>query len=279
MNIIGIDYSGARSDRQTWVAEGVLDGPMLRLEGCRRVSREELSNLLAGGPSPAVAALDFPFSVPHSFAQFWQPEAVAMPDLWRAAAAMDLDNFLGLRDQFVDQHGEPRRLAEAYHPESYSSLHLVNPNMVPMTFRGMQMLHRLWPLGCQVPPLPGNGASGEPDPAAPLLLETMPGAALKALRLPHKGYKNGSNALALRRRILDGLLRLPLVQVAGLDELREQCLVSHDCLDAVVAAVVAALWVRDRSRFRRPAAEGEPDFDPMVMLEGWLYAPVFVQLD
>ena len=47
MNIIGVDYSGARSDRQTWVAEGVLDGPM-QLEGYRRVSRDELSNLLAG---------------------------------------------------------------------------------------------------------------------------------------------------------------------------------------------------------------------------------------
>jgi hypothetical protein len=44
----------------------------------------------------------------------------------------------------------------------------------------------------------------------------------------------------------------------------------------VVAAVVAALWVKDPKLFWRPAEEGIPDFDPAVLLEGWLYAPVYV---
>ena len=48
------------------------------------MTREQLTTLLADNPEPAIAALDFPFSAPCSFAQFWQPKATVMPDLWRA---------------------------------------------------------------------------------------------------------------------------------------------------------------------------------------------------
>jgi hypothetical protein len=167
-----------------------------------------------------------------------------------------------------------KRHADTYHPECYSCLHKANPNLVPMTFRGMQMLNRLWatdrPNFFHVPPLappPGQRA---------VLLEAMPGAALKAFRLPYKGYKNGTRALALRQKILDGLTSFTLVQLQGLDEFRDLCLSCHDALDAVVAAVVAALWASDPGLFRCPPPEGSPGFDPGVLLEGWLYAPVFI---
>lgn len=275
MNIIGVDFSGAKSDRNTWVATAVLDSATLRLDSSRSVSRDELAVLLRETAGPTVAALDFPFSVPESFARFWQPQADAMPDLWEAAAAMTFEDFLLLRDKFVAAHGEPKRLADTFHPECYSCLHKVNPNMVPMTFRGMQMLHRLWPLGCEVPPLPRKESRGRPD--APLLLEAMPGAALKALGLPCKGYKTGRRTTELRHRILDGLDRLAEPRLSGLEPLREVCLDNHDCLDAVVASLVAAMWVLDRGLFRCPAEPGQPAYDPVVMLEGWLYAPVFYQ--
>jgi hypothetical protein len=271
VNIIGVDFSGARSDQNTWLAQGRLDVEVLVLRECRPVTRLQLTELLAYASAPTIAALDFPFAVPREFACFWQPDAATMPDLWAAANQMDFSQFLALRHRFVALHGEPKRLADTYFSECYSCLHLANPNMVPMTFRGMQMLHRLWQTGCAVPPLSLNNES------TTVLLEAMPGAALRALGMPYKGYKNGIRARQLRRTILDGLAGSSSLKVPGLSRFLDLCLNSHDCLDAVVAAVVvAALWARDPGLFQCPLQEGSPDFDPRVMLEGWLYAPVFV---
>ena len=279
IEIFGVDFSGAKSDRQTWLARGVSDGVQLHLQDCRTISRAQLTDLLINIAGPTIAALDFPFSVPHSFARFWMPDATAMPDLWTGAQELSLDDFMALRNQFVAQHGEPKRLADTYHPESYSCLHLVNPNLVPMTFRGMQMLHQLWQAGCSVPPLPDE-LPDELDVAhrnGPLLLEVMPGAALKAFGLPYKGYKNGVRAGQLRRQILDQLSQASTVSIQGLAEMHDQCLASHDCLDAIVAAVVAALWHRDARLFRAPSPPGQTGYDPVTLLEGWLYAPVFLR--
>ena len=210
------------------------------------MKRAELTELLAALPGDTVAALDFPFSVPHDFALAWQPSARAMPPLWEAAAQMEFEEFLSIRDAFCSEKGEPMRRGDLYFPECYSCLHKFNPNMVPMTFRGMQMLHKLWNAGCRVPPLPDDGRNG------PLLLESMPGAVINALGLPHKGYKNGQRQQELRQRVLDGLPHRSEVHVVNLGEFRDRCLESHDCLDSLVAAVAAALWLRDPSRFRRP---------------------------
>ena len=279
VNIVGVDFSGAKADNVTWMAHGSLNdsltGHELTLDGCRAVNRAELSSALEALPGGSVAALDFPFSVPLEFARFWQPQATSMPQLWQAALHMDLNQFIGLRDEFVDRYGEPKRLIDTLHPESYSCLHKVNPNMVPMTFRGMQMLARLWPAGCDVPPLPPQGAGKA------LLLEVMPGAVLRALKLPFKGYKNGTRKLDLRRQILDGLPgRIPLA-LPNLEDLRDDCMHSHDCLDAVVAAVAAALWATDPAMFRLPAPQDGPDGGQdngsSLMTEGWLYAPVHIR--
>ena len=190
MRILGVDYSGAITDRHTWLADGLLHEDELVLRGCRPVTRAELTETLADQTEPTVAALDFPFSVPRPFAHYWQPDASTMPQLWAAAAAMDLPEFMALRDRFVAGWGELKRWADTFYPECYSCLHKANPNLVPMTFRGTQMLDRLWGAGCSVPPLaaPAPARSHERT----VLLEAMPGAALKALRLPYKGYKKGS---------------------------------------------------------------------------------------
>ena len=119
----------------------------------------------------------------------------------------------------------------------------------------------------------------------------MPGATLRALGLPFKGYKNGVRALELRRRILAELSWRSGLPMPNLDDFEEQCLFSHDCLDAVVATVTAALWVRQPDLFWRPQdpgsspsgstppesipKKGESDLD-LAVQEGWLYAPVFI---
>ncbi len=269
LEIVGVDFSGAKPDRDTWVAAGLLGPRGLVLRDCRPVRRAELAELLLSLPGDSVAALDFPFSVPEAFARFWEPAAASMPDLWAAAAGMELARFVSLRDGFVARRGEPKRRCDTYFPECYSCLHQVNPNMVPMTFYGMQMLASLWPAGCAVPPL-------EPrQTEKAVLLEAMPGAVLRTLGLPYKGYKNGRTAGEKRRAIIDGLSSKSGVPLPNLSRFRDQCLASHDCLDAVVAAVTAALWATDPHVFRLPSLESPTS--AVALLEGWLYAPVFLQ--
>ena len=282
ISILGVDFSGAKADKNTWVTQGVLRDGVLTITSCQPLPRAGLADLLASLPGTAVAALDFPFSVPEIFAGRWRPEAQAMPELWESAAAMDLEGFWSMRDQFVAERGEPLRRGDLYFPECYSCLHKTNPNMVPMTFRGMQMLDGLWRSGCRVPPLSDQGRAG------PLLLESMPGAALRALGLPFKGYKKGRLSFKLRRQILDGLETRSGVPVTNLVKFDDECIGSDDCLDSVVAALTACLWARDQTLFRLPQQGpgdvtrrgGIPDPDENELatarLEGWLYAPVYL---
>ena len=281
--IVGVDFSGAKSDSATWATRAAMEGDGLRILSSQPLKRADLAELLANLPGNTVAALDFPFSVPHDFAKAWQPSAESMPALWRAAVQMEYEEFLALRDAFCAERGEPMRRGDLYFPECYSCLHKFNPNMVPMTFRGMQMLDHLWQAGCRVPPLSDDGRTG------PLLLESMPGAVINALDLPHKGYKNGKRQQCLRMEVLDGLPERSRVPIVNLEKIRSLYLESHDCLDSLVAAVAAALWARDPACFRRPGdtpegplVKGPRKASPEAMsmaeldaarLEGWIYAP------
>ena len=301
MKIAGVDFSGAAPDNNTWLAQGWLSDGTIELESCARVSRAEVAAVLEDSPDGTVASLDFPFSVPRDFAEYWISECrftpSLMPGLWRAAAEMDYTEFLAMRDSFVVGYGESKRLCDRAFPECYSCLHKANPNMVPMTFRGMQMLDSLWGVGCDVPPLPSQNMGKA------VLLEAMPGAALRALGLHHKGYKNGVRALELRRQIISELPQRSGIAISNLGEFEERCLISHDCLDSVVAAVTAALWATDPGLFWRPedpvssvqsvypskpkksyntselpVFEGAAGLDEAIW-EGWLYAPVFIGLE
>lgn len=290
MQIAGVDFSGAKTDNHTWLASGDLDRGVLTLLDCRPVSRQALLECLLALPGDSVAALDFPFSVPESFVGFWVPGATGMPDLWAAASAMDLAAFIALRDEFVGNFGEPKRLCDTHFPECYSCLHKANPNMVPMTFYGMKMLATLWRAGCAIPPLETPALNTKKTATGKaLLLEAMPGAALKAMKLPYKGYKNGSKAVTLRRVILEGLQDRSGIVISNLSGFEETCLNSHDALDSVVALLVAALWVKDETLFWRPSLEPSQDSsakfsgqanigspERISLLEGWLYAPVFL---
>lgn len=270
--IVGVDFSGHRDDRNTWVARGRLEsGGALRLDSVQPARRADLHDLLATVPTPAVVALDFPFGVPAGFAAALSPGRPprAMPDLWRFVAGMDAGDFLAARDRFVAANGEIKRSGDARHfPESYSPLHRANPNMLPMTYEGIRLLHR-WredhPRRWHVPPL---------EPPAPpartvTLLELMPGAFLKAVGLPYKGYKKGRRAAELREEITDALAAASGIPLPNLDSIRMGCHASDDFLDAVVAAVGAACWVKDKDRFRHPG----PDELVMARLEGWIHVP------
>ena len=270
--IVGVDFSGHREDRNTWVALGRLDaGGALLLDSVHPARRADLHELLAAIPTPAVAALDFPFGVPAEFAAHLSPKFPprAMPDLWQTVSGMPAGDFLAARDRFVADHGELKRSGDARHfPESYSPLHRANPNMLPMTYEGIRLLHR-WhqnrPQRWHVPPL-------EP-PARPAqsvtLLELMPGAFLKAIGLPYKGYKKGRRCWDLREKITGALATASGIPVPNLESVRMGCHASDDFLDAVVAAVGAACWAQDNDRFRHPLS----DERVLAQLEGWIFAP------
>lgn len=287
--IMGVDFSGAGSDDsvgKTWMAQGWLDGSTLTIKSCCPISRTALTNELAGLTEPAVVAMDFPFSVPAEFANYWQRSKVLddgweMPNLWVAAAHLTLrwDKFkdLQLALRLEKFKREPKRSCDP--PESFSPLHTTNPNMVPMTFRGMAMLHDLWgrlPHGTiWVPPLP------EPPGYNITLMEVMPGATLRSFGLPHTGYKNTPRLTTqqkkqrkdMRRHILGELpQRINPLTVNLTGDVYDRCLNDDDALDSVVAAITAALWVIDRERFINPPEQGHPDY-PQVRLEGWLYIP------
>ena len=164
-------------------------------------------------------------------------------------------------------------------PKSVDTTHIIIDNVLILHRRGRS---RYWQCRLQVNKKWQRKSTGEteledakekPKAGKAVLLEAMPGAALKAMKLPHKGYKNGSNALKLRQEILGELEGRSGIKITNLSHFREHCLASHDALDSVVAAVIASLWARDPSVFWLPDVGGP---DRVALLEGWLYAPVFI---
>ena len=270
--IIGVDFSGARADTNTWMTSGHLTGDgSLDLESSRRIRRGDLYDALLAIPTPAVVALDFPFGVPAEFAASLaiRTPPADMLAVWNAITDIAINDFVAARNDFVARHGETKRAGDArYHPESYSPLHAVNPNMLPMTYHGINLLRR-WhqdsPSRWHVPPLPPPGTCGD----VVTLLELMPGALLRALGLPYKGYKRGRRYAQRRVEILDKLSSASGAALLRLGSVREDCLSNDDCLDSVVAAVGAAMWAKGSSRFRHPL----PDELPAAKLEGWIYVP------
>ena len=257
--VIGVDFSGAKQDSSTWMASGVLRDDGLQVKDVRAVTREELLEVLRTAPEGAVTSLDFPFSTPRLFAEVLAGKPRHMADVWASVADMAMEEFVALRDGFVAEHGELRRECDLSHGEAFSVLHKANPNMLPMTLRGMQMLHHLQ--GPDVRIL----CQDRPGAARLTVLECMPGATLKGLGLPYKAYKNGRRRDELRRRILDGLACAEPVRLANAEEVGEQCLVVHDALDAVVAALNSAVYMT------RPEAVSVPPEGEIYRLEGWIY--------
>jgi hypothetical protein len=293
--VLGVDFSGAASDNtkgKTWITEGQYSNGSLTISEPRPISRRELTERLKK-QDYAVAGMDFPFSLPVAFANYWQPDADEMPDLWHAAYQLDNRKcFRSKVDNFAPAVAdEVLRIGDMHVPGCYSCLHRTNPNMVPMTFEGMKLLHTLWEVGnFHVPPLPSSKEQ------SPVLLEVMPGAVLAAFGLPDKGYKNGTKSHQLRQEILDTIsiasgIGLPNLNDCPENGYRERCLKYDDCLDSVVAAVAAALWYKDNTTFRKPSNEtvtaisrptstrwaskealGMREIDA-ARKEGWIYVP------
>ena len=280
--IIGVDFSGAKSRNSTWITETALQGCTLTVKCCYRPSangtkaHEALEKRLLELPPTAVAALDFPFSIPRAFAARLAPNASIMPDVWRVIAhdIRDYDVFVKLCETFVQFYGEIIRRGDANFGGSFSPLKSVNPNMRPMTFHGMKLLHRLWTSdkGFRIPPL-----QLEANRNGPTLIETMPGVVLRSFGLPSTKYKGNDNQTE-RKEILTGLMRQLerninlTLQLCNKEQ--KECIDNADCLDSLVAATSAAMCAMDESPLQSPR-EFVPQDEEIknAQLEGWLYAP------
>ena len=193
-----------------------------------------------------------------------------MPHIWRVCHDIEYNEFLRLRDSFVCQHKELPRSVDTDLSGPLSPLKTGGPNMLPMTFRGMEMLNDLWHdehVRFRVPPLSEGKRNG------PTLLETMPGVVLRVFKLPHQNYKGSKNDLVSRRNrecILAGLKTRTHLTIRVSSNLEEKCLDYHDGLDSLIAAFCAALWVDEKIPFRIPTS----DRLIAAQLEGWIYAPM-----
>ena len=288
--IAGVDFSGHATDNATWITTALLQGDALEIMSCCRLPKkredahkkleQRLKKLLSDN---AIIALDFPFGVPKAFADTgFCPNAAKMSDLWKAAHSKsvngDLTEYLSTKNGLhkklskggtFHKYTKLKRKADENITESYSPLNTVKPNMLPMTFYGMQMLYRL----CKAK-VPGFYVDTADDArrTGPLLMEVMPGAALSAFKLPHKTYKRDINALSERQRIVADLDTRSGLKLPNLKTFRDHCMFSDDALDSVVAAVVAAKWA-SHHEFQQLSAGNSCT----TRIEGRIYAPKHIK--
>ena len=292
--IIGVDFSGGGNDSQvgnTWVTEGRFDGDMaLCIDNCRPISRDDLTDLLTHLPANAVAAMDFPFGVPRSFCEKeFDANGALMHEMWDKISTKvknDPDYITKMKGR-LGKDGDLRQFNKVvrewdqrhFPSRAFSPLNPASPQMFSMTLHGMKMLHSLWTnTRCEVPPLCELGRDG------PVLLETMPGAALEARGLPSTEYKNnkGPNALCNlknRKVIVENLSCKFGITLRDFEKYRDLFIFNDDALDSIVAALVATLWASDKEKtlFHRPEDHKDHAVLAATKREGCIYAPKRIQ--
>ncbi len=268
--IIGVDFSGAKVEGKTWVAEGNLtvEG-QLRIDHVQPIRRDDLFELLGNAPASTVAALDFPFGLPKGSLEDLgigplNLDTATMRDVWPGILDMSLDEYRAKCRQF---RKHLKRKGDDYYSVSMSAF---NTRLVPMTHCGIEMLQKLekaWPHRWWVPPVDVG-----PAPADKVtLLEVMPGAFLWSIGFDYttvKSYKRDAGSLDIRNGIIDQLSAYAGIEMPNLSEFRWGSRANDDALDSVVAAVAAALWAVDSDRFCKPKPGELAD----ARLEGWIYA-------
>ena len=266
--IYGVDFSGAGVEGKTWIAEGRL--PLTghpTIDHIYPILRDDLYELLQNASSSTVVALDFPFGLPRVFLESLGIRANTMAEVWARVANIDFDRYKGKCKNFGHH---PKRMCDRWYPASMSSL---NSRLVPMTYRGIEMLHKLseaYPNRWWVPPMD----CGQDPVERVTLLEVMPGALLQSIGLDYatvKGYKAAAGSLDTREIVMNRLSNYAKaeLEMPNLLDFRRSFRANDDCLDAAIAAVAAMLWARNPVQFRHPNVEEQAN----AQLEGCIYAP------
>lgn len=275
--IIGVDFSGARTEEDTWLAECHLTGTYeLIIERVQPIRRVDLCAFLFKALPGTVVALDFPFGLPievlESFFKDLDLDNATMADVWPLIARMTREEYEDKCRGFVSRtRRHPKRTGDHRHTVSMSPL---NVRMIPMTYHGIELLNKIHdesPDRWLVPPIDCEAPAAE----RVTLLEVMPGAFLKRLGFETqtvKRYKNAEDSLFNREHIIAELSSRAQnvgVSVSNLSEFKWGMKAIDDCLDSVVAAIAAASWARNQVAFCHP----EPSELKSAQLEGWIYVP------
>ena len=252
-------------------------------------------------PYPTIIGLDFPFAYPLPFTNFFTSQFANAKrsdfSNWLTATRLIASTpFSQIENARTAFNAEPRTLCgNLTDPKAQSPLHRINPGMLKMTWRGLQILTELKDsLGFSIAPFelnlgitpkptkenPSDPAPSAPAPSAPtpIALEIYPAAALKAFNLSHQKYKGRTpEARALRSQLLDALqklhtvkptpTRLPMLQMGP--EATKAALLDDNAFDALVAAYATATVILNLDTVRHPTAA---DHD-IVSREGWIYVP------
>lgn len=251
-------------------------------------------------PYPTIIGLDFPFAYPLSFTNFFTTQFDNAKESnfsnWYAATRLIASTpFSQIENARIAFNSEPRTLSgNLTDPKAQSPLHRINPGMLKMTWRGLQILTELKDsLGFSIAPFdldlgfsPKTTDSQSPSAPKPnatpnpnsIALEIYPAAALKALGLSHQKYKGRTpEARALREQSLQNLQKLHTVKSATTKlprlkitpEHANSALLDDNAFDALVAAYATAAVILNLDTVRHPTAA---DLD-VVSREGWIYVP------
>lgn len=265
MRLIGVDFSSAPSARKPIVvAEGALQGQVLRLAGLRALPRLQGFEALLAEPGPWLGAFDFPFGLPRAFVQA-QGLGTTAREVMRS-----LQQRCATRMAFrarVDAWGQTQpagqRLVHRATDTALPGLSSTSPlqtRYVPVGFMYFEGFSRLLDAGVHLPGL------DEGDPAR-VALEGYPGLLAHEL-IGRRSYKNDDSAgrLLARKDIVEALeqgrtrlkLRLKLTPAQAGELVADA---SGDRLDAVLCLMQAA-WASQQPRWGQP-----PGVDPV---EGWI---------
>ena len=265
LTLIGVDFSCAPSRRKPiTVAQGRLQGAVLRLEATEALPDLAAFEALLQRPGPWLGAFDFPFGLPQEFVQSLQlgdsAEAVITELHRRCPLRMD---FRALVDTWGNARPAGQRLVHRVTDRAMPGLSSTSPlqtRYVPVGFMYYEGLARLVQAGVSLPGL----HAGDPDRIA---LEGYPGLLAHELA-PGRSYKNKVEAdrLITRKDIVDrleqGRTRLGLRLKLG--HAQREALVDDpggDRLDAALCLVQAA-WASMQPGHGLPAK--------VHPVEGWI---------
>lgn len=272
ISIFGVDSSGAKTGKGTWVVSGNLTKGKLLITEVKPLPEKDPEERIKGleqqikdNPN-SLWAFDFPFSLPEQFAKLLVQEPnKSWSDLAKSLKHLTLNEFKAKADDYCRQYGEPRRFTDE--PVTFSALHRVNPNMQPMTYYGIRLLINLVSsqVPLHIPPLIQCSVEKHTT-----ILEVHPKSTLLSIFDRQEkwwGYKAGKEKQALRDYILRGLQNIPLFPIVIDKEQTEELLKSHDALDSLVACWTGALWLE------KPELYDHPRDGAKLQLEGWIWKP------
>lgn len=259
-HVLGVDFSGARdSGRKIWLTvclerDGALhvkssvpagaqfdgDSSDACLEGVREAIRRA-----------DVVGLDFPFALPAAVhdCDSWTEVATFVAGLSGPDALETVCAERAVEVTDGQQRYLRRRTDEAC--GALSPYHWIN---AARTYEGITTL--LAPLAAEdaIAIKPVQDGSGTP------VCEISPGATLRDLGLPSRGYRDDTDRASARRATIAEGLRMTPLAMHGIEEhLRED--VGGDAIDSLLSALAA--WRASRARF-----EADGDADP---IEGYSY--------